>query len=694
MKVHTSAFKEEINKMGRQIDGKIYYSVNYNLASETNDLLITENNLQLFSEQINESERFEIQNENIFSMSFINNGDILCSLMKEFDFESNIELKVGTQVNPYFGVLVNGEYEYLDYGKYIIKSREYNLDTETWNYVCYDKMMLFMIDYEPINITYPTQIRNFLLKICEKIGVNFEHQTVNDTTWYPDGEQIIIYDELFKDKGYTYRDVLDKISEVYAGNFLINKNNNLSIHRLAPLPSSVEEKYADTFDETFLKDSKTSFNKKIGPINRVVVVDSQNNIEYPSTINVSSEETNDVNELRITDNEFTFNGHESDIANTILTEISGLEYYYCDFKTAGICYLDFLDRFKVTYKNKEYPCLLLNNEITITTGIEENIFADENKQILNNDSNYSTSILNSKETSFIVNKQTNEIKSKVSQEEMSTAITQTADEINNEVAKKVGNDEIISKINQSAEQIQINANKISLEGKEINLTSDNVIIESTNFSVDKNGNMSCNNATANNLNISGGRINLVSSSNNDQRFVLTYSNSSYNYKTAISPRGVIVYDRDNNNYYAFWGSDQVTMYQDSLMAQYTVSGFHLYYNNSGRIYCDSVSGNLTCVSLTQTSKAEEKKNFERLTNAKDILKQVDIYKYNFKDEDDSEKKSIGFVIGDDFNYSKEITSKNNDGANIYSMISVLWQVVKEQQEEINELKEMIKNGKY
>lgn len=50
-------------------------------------------------------------------------------------------------------------------------------------------------------------------------------------------------------------------------------------------------------------------------------------------------------------------------------------------------------------------------------------------------------------------------------EEMNSTITQTAQEINSEVSKKVGEDEIISKINQSAEKIQINANKISLERK-------------------------------------------------------------------------------------------------------------------------------------------------------------------------------------------------------------------------------------
>ena len=49
--------------------------------------------------------------------------------------------------------------------------------------------------------------------------------------------------------------------------------------------------------------------------------------------------------------------------------------------------------------------------------------------------------------------------------ELNSTISITAEEINSEVSKKVGNNEIISKINQSAEQIQINANKISLARK-------------------------------------------------------------------------------------------------------------------------------------------------------------------------------------------------------------------------------------
>ena len=71
-------------------------------------------------------------------------------------------------------------------------------------------------------------------------------------------------------------------------------------------------------------------------------------------------------------------------------------------------------------------------------------------------------------------------------EEMNAAITLTAKEINSVVRTKVGEDEIISKINQSAEEVSIEADKISLEG----YTTIN-----GGFAVDENGNASIANGT-------------------------------------------------------------------------------------------------------------------------------------------------------------------------------------------------------
>lgn len=82
------------------------------------------------------------------------------------------------------------------------------------------------------------------------------------------------------------------------------------------------------------------------------------------------------------------------------------------------------------------------------------------------------------------------------------SLTIEAGNIKSSVEKKVDNDKIISTINQTAEAIQIDASKISLNGKTINLTSGNITIDSDKFSVDKNGNMTCTGAT-----INGGAIN-------------------------------------------------------------------------------------------------------------------------------------------------------------------------------------------
>ena len=74
----------------------------------------------------------------------------------------------------------------------------------------------------------------------------------------------------------------------------------------------------------------------------------------------------------------------------------------------------------------------------------------------------------------------------------------------------------------------------------------------------------------------------------------------------------------------------------------------------------------------------------------EIINDTDIYKYNLKYENDDDKKHIGFVIGDDFKYSKEITSLNNDGVDIYSMISVCFKAIQEQQMIIEKLENKIK----
>ena len=254
-------------------------------------------------------------------------------------------------------------------------------------------------------------------------------------------------------------------------------------------------------------------------------------------------------------------------------------------------------------------------------------------------------------------------------------IKQTTNEISTQVVKKVGKNEIISSINQSAERIQIKADKINING---------TVSANGNFKVDTNGNMECNNGKFN-----GGTICLKGGTRYNTKFKIIAENGDDN--TSISPTNIFVDSDDgglfinglNNSY-----QQKAHLYTD----EGDEPNLYLYAANKGTTRIKP-SG-IKTPTLTQTSKAESKKNFENLSieEAKKILNNTEIYKYNLKTQEDNDKKYIGFVIGDDYNYAEEITSENNDGANIYSMTSVLYTVVQEQQKQINQLQEKIEKS--
>lgn len=99
-----------------------------------------------------------------------------------------------------------------------------------------------------------------------------------------------------------------------------------------------------------------------------------------------------------------------------------------------------------------------------------------------------------------------------------------------------------------------------------------------------------------------------------------------------------------------------------------------------------INGDATVLgSFINPSVKEKKKNIERFENGLDIVLSTKIYNYNLKDEKDGTKKHIGFIIGKNYKYSKKITSKNNKGVDLYSMISAAYKAIQEQQEQIKKI---------
>lgn len=204
MKTHTSQFKEDIKTVGKQLDSKITFKVNG--VAQT-----------LTSEDLN-------------GVTPTFQGAILKSVMKELDIDSNVNIPIGTEVNYQFGVKLENNFEYLDYGNYIVYSSEKQEDTNSYKIICYDKMLYSMKQNEDLEITYPISIRNYINALCTKIGLEFKNK--NDKFANFDR---VLDKELYVGLDYTYRDILDELAQVTASTICLDNKDKVEIRYINDL---------------------------------------------------------------------------------------------------------------------------------------------------------------------------------------------------------------------------------------------------------------------------------------------------------------------------------------------------------------------------------------------------------------------------------------------------------------------------
>lgn len=452
MKQVSEAFKEAIKQYGRQLDVMITYTEN-----GTNKMLT---------------------NDDLFSVTPVVNANLMKSVMKQLDFESYIKVPKNTWINVRFGVLV-GEgftvqevhqmrvdrlnstevrmlqgFEYINLGDYLVTEEpEYNADTNNYIHKCFDKMIFSMKEYEPLNVTYPISIKNYLKALASTIEID-----VKSSTFY--NENNMIQQELYKGLGYTYRDVLDEIAQATGSIICINNLNKLEVRYI--------NETNETIDEQSLKDIDVSFAKKYGKINSIVLSRSaeSDNVYLRDEESVAE---NGLCEVKIKNNQIMNFNDRSEYLPGILSALDGIEYYIIDLKSPGITYLEVGDKYNIKVGDITYTCLMLNDEIDITQGLEEQIYTEMPEQSETDYTKADKTDQRINRTDLIVDKQQQQITATVSRvetnEENISSLQIDVNGIHTEVSKKVGNDEIISKINQTAEQIQIEANKISLARK-------------------------------------------------------------------------------------------------------------------------------------------------------------------------------------------------------------------------------------
>ena len=135
MKSHTSEFKEEIKTLGKQQSVRITYTLN--------------------------NEQIILTDEDVNSATPNYEASLLKSVMKSLVLDSNKDIPLRTEINFKYGLLVNEEYEYLDY----------LLTRLIYNKVDKEEVRTYLLEkYE----LYPETCNDMIKFICDMLTDNDE----------------------------------------------------------------------------------------------------------------------------------------------------------------------------------------------------------------------------------------------------------------------------------------------------------------------------------------------------------------------------------------------------------------------------------------------------------------------------------------------------------------------------------------
>ena len=253
--------------------------------------------------------------------------------------------------------------------------------------------------------------------------------------------------------------------------------------------------------------------------------------------------------------------------------------------------------------------------------------------------------------------------------EVNGTIDNVDKDLNAKLELKVDTENLISEINASADVI--------------NLQSNRFIVNSDNLQVSQDGKVTCQNINVES-GVFSGEINLKSEGENYPIFK--------------------IYDKENPESLYYQQSANVirwfSPYGTLTLSTNQYDGFHLNMRTkNGEIdpHIENTDITPTYVispEIRQRSLESTKKDFKLFDkNALNIINNAEIYTYHLKVEKDEDKRHIGLVIpdmGGNYKTPNEVISKDNTGIDLYSMISVAWKAIQEQQEMINKLEERIK----
>lgn len=382
----------------------------------------------------------------------------------------------------------------------------------------------------------------------------------NNIASLPNGSRTISED-VFDGLNYTYRDVLDDIAEANGVVFYIDDKEI----KIATIGGDTI-----TINDDILKNKNIAFNEKYGPINTIVLSRSFETdviyLEDPTSV-----AQNGRNEFKIVDNQIMNGNDRSYYLPAILNRLLNVQYYIYDTELVGYGNLRRLQSAIFSTGGNTYNSYIFNNEIILTAGYKQSIY-NEKPNTTTTDYTFAN--------------------------EMEQELEQASIMINKRIAD------------------------VDIRGKTINLTADNIKIDSTNFKVDKDGNLRCTNAdvsgtiTSSNATITGGTLNITNTAQGNYPIKINRTVGGINFKTYVNERGIIGYA--NNTVGFDLGSTDYSCYlylkDNSGTTLISMLGAE------GLISCTKLNaGNIDCGTCTLSSSADSQVNFHKTFSSAPIV---------------------------------------------------------------------------
>ena len=410
-----SPLTENELEIKENIKNEFLYGRTYSYIKIINDDIILSQNDYLKDWELNEL-RF-VPNKGLFGGCVAKKVDInFNNVGKQFSIQDK-------EFELYLGVKYNNEEFYIKYGTFIVQHPETEDVTDNTSFTALDYMTKFNQKYID-NIVYPCTLRQLAENICNQAGVILSKEKFRNDDFIVENNQFV--------NGENLRQVLQGIALSAFSWARVDENNELHFDL-----NQKEDIDIELTPNEYYNLSKDDY--VYGPINRIIIRDSQIEGENVTIDDEESISKNGIIELVIEDNPFAYTQEKREQLIEAARELFGFKYMPInEASLIGFAFLNTKDkiRFK-TLDGEVFDTYLFDHTINYNGVILDNI---QSKALTKTETKYiykpelSEKI---KRTEIIVNKQEQTITSIVEEqsqyEDKLTTIEQTVDSINQSV---------------------------------------------------------------------------------------------------------------------------------------------------------------------------------------------------------------------------------------------------------------------